>query len=38
MKINIKVVPICISYDTIFDQSYISNDMISGKFEKTTMM
>ena len=32
LKYNIKIVPICITYDRIFDSHYLANEMISGKF------
>jgi glycerol-3-phosphate O-acyltransferase len=32
LKFNIKIVPVCINYDRIFDSHYLANEMISGKF------
>lgn len=32
LKYNIKIVPVCINYDRIFDSHYLANEMISGKF------
>ena len=30
LKYNIKIVPVCINYDRIFDSHYLANEMISG--------
>jgi len=32
LKYDIKIVPVCVNYDRIFDQSYLATEMISGKF------
>jgi glycerol-3-phosphate O-acyltransferase len=32
LKYNIKIVPVCINYDRIFDSHYLANEMISGEF------
>jgi len=31
-KLNIKIVPVHISYDRIFEASYLANEVVSGKF------
>lgn len=37
LKFNVKIVPICINYDRIFDSHYLANEMISGKFRHLNM-
>ena len=37
MKYDIRVVPVCINYDRIFEASYLANEMISGKFQNTNL-
>ena len=37
LKYNIKIVPMCINYDRIFDSNYLANEMISGKFRNLSM-
>lgn len=37
LKYDVKVVPVCINYDRIFEASYLANEMISGKFQNTTL-
>ena len=32
MKYDIRIVPVCINYDRVFEASNLSNEMISGKF------
>ena len=32
MKQDIRVVPVCINYDRLFEASHLANEMISGKF------
>lgn len=32
LKYDIKIVPVCINYDRLFEASYLANEMISGKF------
>jgi glycerol-3-phosphate O-acyltransferase len=33
LKFNIKIVPVCINYDRIFDSHYLATEMISGQFK-----
>lgn len=33
LKYDIKIVPVCINYDRLFEASYLANEMISGKME-----
>jgi len=33
MKYELKVVPVCINYDRIFDISYLSEDTLYGHFD-----
>ena len=37
LKLDIKVVPVCINYDRIFEASYLANEMISGKFSNLNL-
>ena len=37
LKYDIKVVPVCINYDRLFEASYLANEMVSGKFSNTNM-
>jgi hypothetical protein len=37
LKYDIKIVPVCVNYDRIFDQSYLATEMISGKFQDINM-
>lgn len=32
-KYDIKVVPVCINYDRLFDSAYLSNEVVSGQFK-----
>lgn len=32
LKYDIKVVPVCITYERLFEASYLSNEMVSGQF------
>jgi glycerol-3-phosphate O-acyltransferase len=36
-KYDIKIVPVCINYDRLFDASYLANEMISGKMEEINL-
>ena len=38
LKYDIKIVPVCINYDRLFEASYLANEMVSGKFSNTNMM
>lgn len=37
LKYDIKIVPVCVNYDRLFDQSYLATEMISGKFQNINM-
>ena len=37
LKFNVKIVPVCINYDRIFDSHYLANEMISGRFRHLNM-
>ena len=37
LKYDIKIVPVCINYDRLFDASYLANEMISGKMEQINL-
>ena len=32
LKYNVKIVPVCINYDRIFDSKYLASEMVSGEF------
>ena len=32
-KYDIRIIPVCINYDRLFDSSYLSNEIISGKYQ-----
>ena len=38
LKYSIKIVPVCINYERIFEASYLANEMISGVFQEVTMV
>lgn len=33
LKYNVKIVPVCITYERIWEASYLANEMISGRFK-----
>ena len=33
LKYNIKIIPVCINYDRIFDSKYLASEMVSGEFK-----
>lgn len=37
LKYDIKIVPVSMQYDRIFEASYLANEMISGKFQNTNL-
>ena len=34
LKYNVKIVPVCINYDRIFDSKYLASEMVSGEFHQ----
>ena len=38
LKYNIKIIPVCLLHEHIFESSFIANEMLSGAFKEQTLL
>ena len=38
LKYNVKLVPVCINHERIFESSYLASEMISGAYQDVTFL